>query len=234
MSNGTWASYTGGSAFADFRGCVVARFGTGSRSQAGWPDGTWSKNTQRENETAKCRRERFNRITAPAPRHTGFACEWRRRMAGPYLRVVEHAAAGSSPLVMSAPFASASVKPIVTDTPVNPVSARFPKTARLLKRAQFNQVHASGTRSGCAYFSVIALRDESFDCAKAGLTTPRRLGNAVVRNLLRRRMREAIRREIGLAQPGWAFVFHPRAAAADAPIEKIRAELARVFKRHGR
>jgi ribonuclease P protein component len=72
------------------------------------------------------------------------------------------------------------------------------------------------------------------ECAKAGLTTPRRLGNAVARNLLRRRMREAIRHEIWRAQPGWAFVFHPRAAAAEAPMEKIRAELERVFRRTAR
>ena len=155
-------------------------------------------------------------------------------MAAPYLRAAVRVAAGSSVLAMSAPSAFASAKPIDTPTPVNPGSARFPKSARLLKRAQFNLVHESGTRSGCPYFSVIVLRDERFECAKAGLTTPRRVGNAVVRNRLRRRMREAIRHEIGHAPAGCAFVFHPRAAAAEAPIDKLRAELERLFRRYSR
>ena len=157
-------------------------------------------------------------------------------MAAPYLRAAVHAAAGSYPLVTNAPFASVSARAIAIDgvPPQNSHPARFPKTARLLKRASFNEVHTSGTRSGCPYFSVIALYDVSLPCAKAGLTTPRRLGNSVVRNRLRRRMREAIRHEIAHAQPGWAFVFHPRASAAEAPIGKIRAELEKVFRKHRR
>jgi ribonuclease P protein component len=169
-------------------------------------------------------------------------------MVGPYLPGAAHAAAGNSLLATSAPFASANAKPTAArriasrGLPKLPESlpecgsARFPKSARLLKRAAFDKVHASGKRSGCAYFSVISLYEESIgesiDSAKAGLTTPRRLGNAVVRNRLRRRMREAIRHELWRAQPGWAFVFHPRAAAADAPIERLRAELEKVFRRH--
>ncbi len=145
-------------------------------------------------------------------------------MAGQYSPAAVHAAAGSSASVTNAPSASASGNPASTGFP-------FPKSSRLLKRASFTKIHASGTRSGCAYFSVIVLRDETFTCAKAGLTTPRRLGNAVVRNRLRRRMREAIRHEIAQAKPGWGFVFHPRNAAADAPIDRLRAEVEKVFRR---
>jgi ribonuclease P protein component len=141
-------------------------------------------------------------------------------MAGPYYPGAAHAAAGSSQSATSGPFACASAN-----------SARFPKSARLLKRASFEKIHASGTKSGCAYFSVICLHDESFAPAKAGLTAPRRLGSAVVRNRLKRRMREAIRHEIWRVAGGWGFVFHPRSAAADAPMERLRAEVEKVFRR---
>jgi len=146
-------------------------------------------------------------------------------MAGPYFPGAVHAVAGSSVSATSAPSVCASAKP----GPGGP--AKFPKSSRLLKRASFEKIHAAGKRSGCAFFSVISLRDDAFECAKAGLTTPRRLGKAVFRNRLRRRMREAIRHEIWRAQPGWGFVFHPRHAAADAPMEQLRAELEKLFRR---
>ena len=150
-------------------------------------------------------------------------------MAGPYFPVVVHAAAGSSASVTSAPSASASAKSGAEQGA--PRAASFPKSSRLLKRASFLKVQGLGTRSGCAYYSVTTMRDESLDCPKVGLTAPKRLGNSVMRNLLRRRMREAIRQEIWRAQPGWAFVFHPRSAAAEAPIERLRAELEKLFRR---
>lgn len=141
-------------------------------------------------------------------------------MAAPFCRAAVHAAAGSSPSVTSELSDSASGSP-----------NSFPKSARILKRASFEKVYAKGSRLGCAYFSVICLSDPSFGSAKAGLTTPRRLGNAVVRNRLRRKMREAIRHEIHQVAGSWGFVFHPRNAAADASPEKLRAELQKVFRK---
>ena len=141
-------------------------------------------------------------------------------MAAPFYPAGVHAAAGSSPSVTSESSGSVSGN-----------SASFPKSARLLKRASFEKVYATGTRLGCAYFSVICLSDPSFGCAKAGLTTPRRLGNSVARSRLKRKMREAIRHEIGRVKGSWGFVFHPRNAAADAPPDRLRAEVEKVFRK---
>jgi ribonuclease P protein component len=64
-----------------------------------------------------------------------------------------------------------------------------------------------------------------------GFTTPRRLGKAVVRNRLRRRLREAVRLELHRVAGGWEFVFQPRPAAADAPFGQLRDEVAKVFRK---
>lgn len=142
-------------------------------------------------------------------------------MAGTYFPAAARVAAGSLLSVTNAPSGSASASPRFP----------FPKRSRLLKRASFVKIQTSGRRYGCLYFTVTCLADDAFECAKAGLTTPRRLGNAVLRNRLRRRMREAIRHEIGQAGPGWGFVFHPRLAAADAPMPALRDEVGKAFRR---
>ena len=64
-----------------------------------------------------------------------------------------------------------------------------------------------------------------------GFTTPRALGKAVVRNRVRRRMREAVRLEQHAFAPGWSIVFNPRRTAADVPFESLRKEVVRVAAR---
>jgi ribonuclease P protein component len=86
-------------------------------------------------------------------------------------------------------------------------------------------------RSACAFFSVLFRYDENRDVPRVGFTVPKRLGKAVLRNRLRRRLREAVRMELHRVSGGWEFVFQPRAAAADAPLEKLREEVARVFQK---
>jgi ribonuclease P protein component len=63
---------------------------------------------------------------------------------------------------------------------------------------------------------------------------PKRLGGAVVRNRLRRKLREAVRMELARIQTGWDFVFHPRAGAADAPLAALRHEVEKVFQKCAR
>lgn len=64
-----------------------------------------------------------------------------------------------------------------------------------------------------------------------GFTTPRALGKAVVRNRIRRRMREAVRLEQHLFAPGWSVVFNPRRVLAAVSFEALRKEVARVAAR---
>lgn len=68
------------------------------------------------------------------------------------------------------------------------------------------------------------------DAARVGFTVPRRLGNSVVRNRIRRRMREAVRLELANLAAGRDLVFHPRSAVQDTPFNELRREVERVFR----
>ena len=84
----------------------------------------------------------------------------------------------------------------------------------------------------CPYFAAFCFSAPDFaEGPLFGFTTPRALGKAVVRNRLRRRVREAVRIERSAFGASWMVVFNPRRAAADAPFEELRREVAKVASR---
>ena len=113
----------------------------------------------------------------------------------------------------------------------------FPKSSRILKPRDFRKVYDEGTRMTSPSFAAFLLRTASPESGEPphsphfGFTTPRALGKAVVRNRIRRRMREAVRLEQHLFAPGWSIVFNPRRTTADVPFESLRKEVARVAAR---
>jgi len=60
---------------------------------------------------------------------------------------------------------------------------------------------------------------------------PRALGTAVVRNRIKRRLREAVRGALDRLNPQWSIVINPRKRALDAPMPELRQELERLFLR---
>jgi ribonuclease P protein component len=66
---------------------------------------------------------------------------------------------------------------------------------------------------------------------KVGFTVPRSLGGAVVRNRIKRRVREAVRLRLDLLSPQWEIVFNPRRAAMDSPFTELTREIEKLFLR---
>jgi RNase P protein component len=64
-----------------------------------------------------------------------------------------------------------------------------------------------------------------------GFTTPKALGNAVKRNRIRRRVREAARLELASLSAGWSIVFNPRRKVLDCIFTDLRSEVKRLFIR---
>jgi ribonuclease P protein component len=84
------------------------------------------------------------------------------------------------------------------------------------------------------YFAAFCLRSPAPNAilpARFGFTTPRAVGKAVVRNRLKRRLREAVRNQIGGVPDCWSIVFNPRRTALDAPFEDLCREIGRVLER---
>jgi ribonuclease P protein component len=64
-----------------------------------------------------------------------------------------------------------------------------------------------------------------------GFTCPRALGKAVVRNRIKRRVREVVRLHLDQLSPLWSIVINPRRKALDAPVAELHKEIIRLFQR---
>ena len=105
---------------------------------------------------------------------------------------------------------------------------------RLRQRADFLAA-ASGAKAPAATFVLQALRRRDSGPVRVGFTVSKKVGNAVERNRVRRRLREVVR----LAPParmqeGHDYVLIGRRAALEASFERLSEEFDRALRRvHG-
>ena len=107
---------------------------------------------------------------------------------------------------------------------------KFPRVARLLRHADFEQVYKRGQRHFSAHMTVFYLRREPENGMRVGFTVGKVLGGAVIRNRMKRRLREAVRLE-GL-RPGVAVdvVINPKKSLLTAEFPDLRKEVGRAFQ----
>ena len=107
------------------------------------------------------------------------------------------------------------------------------KTAgRLKSRPQFLAVREGEKRRGNLFLLEVLNRKEENE-ARVGFTVTKKHGNAVERNRMRRRLKEAVRLHAGFAmQPGHDYVVVARRDVLTASFHELAAELkARVETR---
>jgi ribonuclease P protein component len=95
-------------------------------------------------------------------------------------------------------------------------------------------VYDKGVRFSGPCFAAFCLAAPGQDQARIGFTVSKAMGNSVVRNRLRRRVREAVRLNLERLGPEWMIVVNPRRTALDATFEELTGEVRKLFSRCGR
>lgn len=102
---------------------------------------------------------------------------------------------------------------------------KFPRTRRITNRAEFNRVRNSGKSVTGRFLVMGYLKDDQLtEPFKLGLITTKKVGNAVVRNRIRRRLRAIFQREGHRIVPGHWIVLIARKSAAKATSAQLEKE----------
>ncbi len=116
---------------------------------------------------------------------------------------------------------------------MSPAGARFPKSAKLLKHAEFDQVYRDGKRHFSGHMTIFYLERDA-GAARVGFTVGRVLGGAVARNRIKRRLREAVRLHLAELATPLDLVVHPKRSVLTAEFAELEREVARFFAKIGR
>ena len=111
--------------------------------------------------------------------------------------------------------------------------ARFPKTSRLLKHADFDHVYQNGKRQFSGHMTVFSLRRDA-GAPRVGFTVGRVLGGAVVRNRIKRRLREAVRRNLHALATPVDLVINPKKSVLTLDFAELEQEIGRAFEKISR
>jgi ribonuclease P protein component len=123
---------------------------------------------------------------------------------------------------------------------------------RLLKRVEYEAVYGAGQRRSSPQFSVFfraqtallkeasgrelpresssASAIEARRTSRFGISIKKALGGAVVRNRIRRRVREILRRNRTEIPAGWDIVIHPKSTVAKGAFAPLETELLRLLR----
>ena len=110
-------------------------------------------------------------------------------------------------------------------------SFSFPKARRLTHRSEYERVKQNGITQRGRLLMLNAMSVENSGPWRAGFVTSGRLGGAVVRNRVRRRLREIVRRHQHELRQGVWFVIIARHEAATASYDVLEDEWLRLARR---
>ena len=90
---------------------------------------------------------------------------------------------------------------------------------RLTGSKRFSQIHVEGS-SAANRLLVIRYLANGRDCSRFGFLVSKRIGNAAVRNKVKRRLREAVR--LNPVKSGWDALFIVRRGAGSAKYQDLK------------
>lgn len=119
-----------------------------------------------------------------------------------------------------------------TQTPPLPAASSCPPLTTLRRRADFLAAAAARRQGAPAFLLQARRRDDGSPAIRVGFTCSKKVGNAVARNLAKRRLRAIARAVLpGAGRPGWDYVLIGRErATAERPFADLLADLAAALQ----
>lgn len=99
---------------------------------------------------------------------------------------------------------------------------------RLRKNKQFQYVYRRGRSAACKNLVLLQARGSR---VLVGISVSKKVGNAVTRNLVKRRLRECVRPYLTELKPG-QYVLTARTAAAEATFAQLQRDTLYLLKKH--
>ncbi len=116
----------------------------------------------------------------------------------------------------------------------------FPAAIRVRKRREFLRIQGAGAKHHLRHFLVFVVppagnpagpAEKRSDDVRLGITVTRKVGCAVVRNRIKRYVREAFRRKRGSFTPGYEMVWVAKQSAASVGYDEVVAAMDALGKR---
>lgn len=101
---------------------------------------------------------------------------------------------------------------------------------RLTKNFEYIKVYQAGRRWSSPFFNMY-IKKNSIGLTRLGVSVSKRIGNSVVRNRVKRRLKEAFKKNIGKVKKGYDVVVSAKVPIRDADFWDIERELKILFKR---
>lgn len=102
------------------------------------------------------------------------------------------------------------------------------KTHKILNRSEFLKLSKTGKKFQDHYFIAVFMPGES-ECSRLGITVSKRVGNAVVRNRVKRVLREWFRINKSCIQGCWDINVIAKKTAAGLASYQVFMSLERIF-----
>ncbi len=101
---------------------------------------------------------------------------------------------------------------------------------RLKKRYQFNYVYKSGEHFSSEHL-VLYIASSKTKSIKVGFAVTKKVGHAVVRNKIRRRLREIVQKQLPSLKQNYNIIVVAKESVAEASFEKLTLELTKLLKK---
>ena len=115
----------------------------------------------------------------------------------------------------------------------DPPDRRFPRTCRLTSRRQYVEVYNKGRRMGSTSMVLFGLPNSRGEC-RLGITVTKKVGGAVLRNRIKRVLREVFRHHRTSLAPSLDLVVNARREFAGKTTQEIEQEFLKTFSRLAR